>query len=58
MAKLVSYRLPKECISPTLQGLAKVIHNHILVHEDWEGLQLTVMRDGTITYDIQAKGGE
>lgn len=55
MAKLVSYRLPEEFISPTLQELAKVIHKHILVHEDWKGLQLTVMRDGTITYDIQAK---
>lgn len=52
---MITYRLPEDLISRQLQNVARIILNHILVHEDWLGLQLTVMRDGTITYDVQAE---
>lgn len=55
MSKIITYRLPDDFVSRALKDLAKIILNHILAHEDWLGLQLTVMRDGTITYDVQVE---
>jgi hypothetical protein len=42
-------------IPASIADLAEVVQRAVEVRTDWEGLQLTVMRDGSITYDIQEK---
>lgn len=46
------YRLPEERVGPAMREVASYL-SQALEKTDWEGVQLTVMRDGTVTYDIE-----
>lgn len=52
MARIIGYRLPEELIGPTMNEVALHLLE-ALEGTDWLGVQLTVMRDGTVTYDVQ-----
>lgn len=41
-------------VPPSIRELAEVVQRAVVVRTDWESLQLTVTREGTITYDVQA----
>lgn len=53
---MITYRLPEDFVSTSLGNISQIILNHIKAHTDWSGLQITVMRDGTVTYDVQVEG--